>query len=381
MLKLRIDLGPAAKENVSGVGQYTKRLAEALGASRDIEVTGFYFDWQRKHAEPQIDIKYASINFPQRIYAKLHQMGIRRAFDRKMDQVDATIFPNFVTWPTKKSTLRITTVHDLTYRFFPETVEKKNLKYLKKVVPQTIKKADLILTVSDTVKQEMMQEFNITNDRILTLPVPPNQTFLNFKPSDKPLAPSLKITTKYFLLFVGNFEPRKNLNVLVQAYLLLPEKVRQECSLVIAGAKGWENNDTQNLIDEAVDNGEDIIQTGNLEQAQIAQLMSEATALVMPSVYEGYGMPVTEAMAVETPVIASDIPVLHESSGEAALFFDHKSPEDLARKIAQLICQPELRAKLVKAGTEHLKTLSWQDNVNKLVAKINQLLEAKATKN
>lgn len=381
MLKLRIDLGPAAKAEVSGVGQYTKRLAEALNTNEDVEITGFYFDWQQRHPEPQVDIKHASINFPQRIYAKLHQLGFRRAFDRKMDPVDATIFPNFVTWPTKKSTLRITTIHDLTYRFFPKTVEKKNLVYLKKVVPQTIKKADLILTVSDTVKQEIMQEFNITNDRILTLPVPPNQTFLSFKPNKESLAPSLKITTKYFLLFVGNFEPRKNLTTLVKAYLTLPDKVREECSLVIAGAKGWENNDTQNLVDESIDNGENIIQTGSLEQKQIAQLMSEATALVMPSVYEGYGMPVTEAMAVKTPVIASDIPVLHESSGEAALFFDPNSPEDLAKKIAQLVCQPELRIRLVQAGTEHLKTLSWQNNADKLITKINQLLETKSTKN
>lgn len=244
-----------------------------------------------------------------------------------------------------------------------------------------MKQADLVLTVSETVKQEIMQEFGVPNERILTLPVPPNQTFLKFKPSDKHLAPSLKITTKCFLLFVGNFEPRKNLTVLVKAYLLLPEKVRKECSLVIAGTKGWENNDTQNLIDEAVDNGENIIQTGNLEQTQIAQLMSEATALVMPSIYEGYGMPVTEAMAVKTPVIASDIPVLHESSGEAALFFDPKSPADLAKKIAKLVCQPKLRNKLIQAGTAHLQTLSWQNNVDKLINKINQLLESRLNKN
>lgn len=381
MLKLRIDLGPAAKANVSGVGQYTKRLAEALNDSDNIEITGFYFDWQRHHPKPDIKISYASINFPQRIYAKLHQFGIKRAFDRKMDQVDATIFPNFVTWPTKKSTLKITTIHDLTYRYFPDTVEKKNLAYLKKVVPQTLKKADLILTVSNTVKSEIMDEFNIDEDRILTLPAPPNDTFLKFKPSNKPLAPSLKINTKYFLLFVGNFEPRKNLTTLVKAYLLLPEKVRQECSLVITGASGWENNDTQALIDTAINDGENIIQTGSLEQQQIAQLMGEATALIMPSIYEGYGMPVTEAMAVKTPVIVADIPVLHESSGEAALFFDPKSPEDLAKKIAQLVTRPELRAKLVESGTAHLTTLSWQDNITKLINKINLLLESKPTKN
>jgi len=73
--------------------------------------------------------------------------------------------------------------------------------------------------------------------------------------------------------------------------------------------------------------------------------------------------------------------VLHESSGEAALFFDPKSPEDLAKKIAQLVTRPELRAKLVESGTAHLTTLSWQNNVTKLIDKINLLLESKPTKN
>lgn len=376
MLNLRIELNPLAEPHVSGVGQYTKRLAEALHAHPETKVTGFYFDPVDKRPVPDTKTPYLALRVSQRIYAKLTKFGIYLPFDTKLPRVDATIFPNFMTWPTRKSQLKITTIHDLTYLRFPETVEPKNLAFLRKQVPRTLKKADLILTVSETIKQEILNEFDIPSDKILALPIPPSQTFAEFKPSKKALAPSLKISTKYFILFVGNFEPRKNLSVLVQAYLLLPEKVRQKCSLVIAGAKGWKNNETQNKIDEAVDNGENIIQTGNLSQTQVAQLMSEATALVMPSIYEGYGMPVSEAMAVKTPVICSDIPVLHESSGESALFFDPNSPKQLAKCIAKLILDKKLRQKLILAGTKHISKLSWSENANKLVQKIEQILES-----
>lgn len=377
MLKLRIDLGPAAKTNVSGVGQYTKRLAEALNANPGVEITGFYFDWQCRYPKPKVKIRYASINFPKKVYTRLHKLGFKFAFDRKMDQVDATIFPNFATWPTKKSTLRITTIHDLTYLRFPKTVEKKNLAYLKKIVPKTLKQANLILTVSETVKQEIMQEFGVANERILTLPVPPDQTFLGFKPSPEPLAPTLKITTKYFLLFVGNFEPRKNLAVLVKAFLKLPAQAREKLSLVIAGGRGWENDKVQILIDHAVDNGENIVQTGNLDQEQIAQLMHESLCLVMPSLYEGFGMPIVEAMALAKPIIAADIPVLHETSQEIALFFKTKSAKSLAEAIIKLCKNPSLQKRLGEKGQAYAHSLSWAANAEAIFQKINQLLEQK----
>lgn len=377
MLNLRIDINPLADKAISGVGQYTKRLAEALNAHPEINLAGFYFDPHGHRPRPDTRISFRRLNISQRLYAKLLKFGWNKSFDRKMDQADATIFPNFVTWPTKKSTLKITTIHDLTYLRFPETVEAKNLKFLQKIVPQTIKRADLILTVSQSVKQELLQNFNLSNDKVLALPIPPGQTFTKFQPKTTALAPKLNINTKKFLLFVGNFEPRKNLAILVKAFLKLPAQAREKLSLVIAGGCGWENDKVQILIDHAVDNGENIVQTGNLDQEQIAQLVHESLCLVMPSLYEGFGMPIVEAMALAKPIIAADIPVLHETSQEIALFFKTKSAKSLAEAIIKLCKNPSLQKRLGEKGQAYAHSLSWAANAEAIFQKINQLLEQK----
>ena len=377
MLNLRIEINPLADKAISGVGQYTKRLAEALNQHSDINLTGFYFDPRGTRPQPKTKINFKRLTISQKILAKLVMLGFRPPFDRKLPQVDATFFPNFVTWPSKKSTLKITTIHDLTYLRFPKTVEAKNLAFLKKIVPQTIKRADLILTVSQTIKQELLETFSVNSDRVLALPIPPSATFVKFQPAKQLLAPQLNIPTKNFLLFVGNFEPRKNLQILVKGFLQLPTKVRQNLSLVIAGSRGWSNNTTQKLIDEAVDNGENIIQTGNLSQEQVAQLMFESFCLVMPSIYEGFGMPIIEAMSVGKTIIAADIPVLHETANETALFFNPHSSKDLAKTIAKLIKNPSLRHELAKKGQAYANSLSWTDNAQKIYEKVNQLLAQK----
>lgn len=374
MLKIRIEVGSLAEPSVSGVGQYSKRLAEALNRHENVSATGFYFDLFNRRPKPQVDLPVKKLPMFQKVYSTLFKNGVKVPYDCFLPKVDATIFPNFATWPTRKSTLKITTIHDLTYLQFPETVEPKNLKFLQKIVPESIKEADLILNVSNSIKKEIVEIFPEARDKILALPIPPSETFSNFKSNHQPLAPSLGVKTPSFYLFVGNFEPRKNLGVLVKAYLKLNDELKSSHSLVIAGSKGWSNDSVQIEINEAIKNGANIIQTGNLTQTEIAQLMSEATCLVMPSLYEGFGMPIVEAMAVKCPVVASNIPVLRETANNIALFFDPNSPESLAKSLSEISNNHATRRSLARRGKEYVNGLSWDKNAKIIVDKINQLL-------
>lgn len=374
-LKLRINLDPAAEEFLSGVGNYTVRLAEALNQASDCQIDGFYFNFNKRRSTPKLtNFKIKSINFPLKIYAKLDSFGLRFPCDLGLHPVDATIFPNFANWKTHNSRLTCTTVHDLTFLYFPETMDPKNLAHLQRVVPRALNQSDLILTVSNTVKQEIIQEFKISANKIIAMPIPASATFANFNPKiDRQPLPKI-ITTPKIITFVGNFEPRKNLKTLVEAYLQLPPAIQAEYGLAIAGSAGWGSQDVQDLIDQAKQDGKAIFQLGNLSQPEVASLISQSSVFVMPSLYEGFGMPVIEAMMLETPVVAADIPILHETAAENALFFDPKSAGDLAAKIEQLLGQTDLRQKLVRAGKTYAASLSWQDNAQKLLAAIKAQL-------
>ena len=300
---------------------------------------------------------------------------MRFPFDLFLKPVDVTFFPNFATWRTAKSKLSITTVHDLTYLYFPELVEAKNLAHLRRVVPRTLKHADLILTVSQAVKNEIIKEFHINPDKILALPIPVSDLFRNFNPKTTTTQLPAELQNQKYISFVGNFEPRKNLPTLIQAYLQLPKTLRQDYKLVIAGSQSWSNQQAQALIDGANQNQPTILQLSGLSDEEIANLLHHSSLHILPSLYEGFGMPIVEAMTVNTPVIASDIPVLHESSGGSAVYFNPHSASDLSQKISQVLTDASLQQRLINQGKIFADSLSWHDNADKIHRAVTQLLQ------
>lgn len=377
MYKVRLELSTLASKYRSGVAQYTQLLADALSKSKELEVYGHYFDFLGRQPKPGTTIPYKNIAsnklIPLRIYAKAQSHRLAPAFDVHLKPVDLTIFPNFATWPSVKSGLVATVVHDLTYIHFPEVVEKNNLAHLRRVVPRSIKKADFIITVSESVKSELMKEFNLDPSRCVVTPIPPVETFF----VDATHATIEAVKEKYglnsdkeYIYFIGNLEPRKNLKTLIEAYQLLPKEIKDKYSLVLAGGKGWKTESTQQAIDIAVSAGEDIKHIGFIDQKDSPALFQGASLFVMPSLYEGFGMPILEAMAGGTPVVASDIPVLKEVGANYATYADPLSPQSFADAIQTALQQPKpSRAKL----QENVRRYSWEENVNKIIKKAESL--------
>lgn len=367
-MKIRIEISSLATPSISGVGHYVKRLTEALDKAPDTDVRAAYFNFMNRQITPDITLKRQlekNSLFPLRAYAKLQSFGVALPFDIFKPSVDLTIFPNFATWPTVRSKLRATAVHDLTYLYYPELVEEKNLAHLRRVVPRSIKKADFIVTVSEAVKAELVKEFSLDPERCVATPVPPEDIF--YKTSGNEVHKKYSIPTKKYIYFIGNLEPRKNLPTLVAAYRQLPQKMKDEYSLVLAGGKGWKTEKSQQSIDDARAAGEKVIHIGYVDQADSPALFQKASLFVMPSLYEGFGMPVLEAMVSKTPVVASDIPVLREAGGDAALYAQSKDPVDFRNKIESVLSSPELSDDLNKRAIGQLKKFSWKDNAAKII--------------
>lgn len=369
-MKIRVELSPLASQHRSGVAHYTKLLFEALSKTRTIEVYGHYFDFLNR--QPKTDLPITgriSSNklLPLRVYAKLQSFNSAPVFDAFLKKVDLTIFPNFATWPSVKSKVIATVVHDLTYLYFPEAVEEKNLAHLHRVVPRTIKKADFIITVSESVKAEIVKEFNISAEKCIVTPIPPHTSFLNdINQSQMDTVKekySIPLDKKY-IYFIGNLEPRKNLKTLIEAYCLLPKEIKDEYYLVLAGGKGWKTKTTQAALDAAVEAGENIKHLGFIDQEDSPALYQGASLFAFPSLYEGFGMPIMEAMASGTPVIASDIPVLREVGGNYATYANPLDPESFRDAIVAALRTPTpSREKLQK----NISRYSWENNVKNII--------------
>ena len=371
-MKVRIEISPLASKHRSGVAQYTKLLTEALVRS-NATVHGHFFNFLNRQPNPDIDLSVNEANhsFPLRIYAKLQSYNIAPPFDIALPKVDLTIFANFATWPTIKSHKIATVIHDLTYLYFPEVVEEKNLAHLRRVVPRSIRKASFIITVSESVKAELIKEFNLDPSRCIVTPIPPDESFFQQVSSDTIQLVKEKYalnTEKKYLYFIGNFEPRKNLKTLIEAYRLLPQSVKDEYALVLAGGKGWKTESTQRALTEAQDVGEDITHLGFIDQADSPALYQGASIFVMPSLYEGFGIPVLEAMASGTPVIAADIPVLREVGANIASYADPHSPRSFADAIIAAINTPIASREEFQ---KNVRRYSWTHNIKSIIDAIN----------
>lgn len=172
-----------------------------------------------------------------------------------------------------------------------------------------------------------------------------------------------KTNTKYqipdtkYIIFVGTIQPRKNIDILLEAFMSLRQKEPyKNLKLVLAGSPGWM---AENII-EKIKNTPGVVMTGIFDTQDLPALMSGAEILVLPSLYEGFGLPVLEAMACGTPVIAADNSSLREVAGDAGIFFDPYLSENLADSLIKILENDKLRDVLREKGLERVKNFSWE---------------------
>ncbi len=362
-MKVRVEISSMATKNPSGVANYTKMLVESLDANASIETHACYFNFLNRQLEPQVTLKRPLEKnnlVPLRVYAKLQSYNFAPPFDVFLPKVDLTIFTNFATWPSVKSRFRATVIHDLTYIYYPELIEAKNLPHLRRIVPRTVKQADFIITISEAVKAEIVKEFSISPEKCIVTTIPPDPKFL--EKNDNEIHKKYKIPTKNFIYFMGTLEPRKDLPTLIEAYCKLPVAIKARYCLVLAGGNGWMTEASRQAIESAQQAGEKVTHVGFVDSDDASAFYQKASMFVMPSTYEGFGMPILESMASGCPVIASDIPVLREVGGNAALYASVGNSDSFCQVIQKLIANPNLQAELIKKGSKRLNDFSPEKN-------------------
>lgn len=288
-------------------------------------------------------------------------------------KADITMFFNYVI-PPGVAGKKITIVHDMAYKAYPETVRKKTRNMLNIALKKSLKRADKIITVSEFSKQEIMKYLNIEKDKIVVMP---NGIDFSIYHSNYKKEEIIKTTNKYnidgpYLLYVGTLEPRKNIERLIEAYGLLKDKIADIPKLVIAGRKGWMYESIFETV-KLLHLENSIVFTGYIDAEDTPILMKGAELFLFPSLYEGFGMPPIEAMACGTPVIVSNTASLPEVVGDAGILVDPFSVESIRDGMELLLKNESIRTELSFKGMERAKLYTWDRSVRILQRVFDEL--------
>lgn len=363
----------------SGIGHYTLELLRAidrhLDTDKSISCSLFIYFKQINKARSFgfKNIKLIRSPFPLRISNGLKTHNIQFPLDIFFGR-GIYVFPNYSSWPLLFSKSAIF-IYDISYEKYPEFAEPRNQVFLSNQVKKSAKRADMIATISESSKRDISDFYNIDKKNIDVF-YPAVDKNIYYRKSHEEIN---RVKEKYsikgdYILFVGNIEPRKNLKNLLLAYEKLPTKISDNNSLLIVGAKGWQNkeiNDTVNRLKQS----NKLVQfpSNYVSDQDLPALYSGAKIFVYPSIYEGFGIPPIEAMACGTPVISADNSSLPEAVGDAAITVDANSINDLSNAMSQLIKDKDMQTSLIKKGYKQINKFSWDDSAKKIIDLLKEL--------
>lgn len=372
-MRIGIDYTAAVRQ-VAGIGRYTRGLIRAL-AELDHETPYVLFSAGRDADARPWPANFATRSMPlsdRHLSIIWQRLRLPLPIEWLTGALDLFHSPDFVLPPVRHART-VLTVHDLSFLRYPECFSPPLLRYLLSAVPRSVERADLVLADSE----------NTRDDLIELLGVPPERIRVVYAGVEPEFAPSLQaeieaVRERYsiqrpYLLGVGTLQPRKNFRRLIEAYHLLRQERSIPHQLVIAGGRGW----LYEPILEAIESHglqEDVRLIGFVDDTDLPALYTGADLFAFPSLYEGFGIPVLEAMACGTPVVAADASSLPEVAGEAALLVSPTDIEALAEALWLGLDDSELRETLRARGWEQCRRFTWSASAQQLLASYTDLI-------
>lgn len=381
-MKILVDGTPILREK-SGVGFYTQRLLEAALAIDHVnEYTVYGLTYRLPNPlpveAPNVRYRLARV-VPRHVFNLLHR-EVRCAPPVDVlarTRPDLVFFTNFAVFPLLSKAKTVVVVYDVAFRHYPEYFTPRHRRFLFRFVPQALERASAIVTISEFTKLELQRLYGVDADRITVVPCAVDPA--RFRPLDSATIDAVR--SKYglpvgYVLSVGTLEPRKNQVRLLQAHGKLPEALRRSHPLVLVGGQGWQDTEILGALEQATRAGVPVMRLGYVAEEDLPALYGGASLLAFPSLYEGFGLPVLEAMGCGTPVVTSDRSSLPEVAGDAALLIDPTDVDALAGGLERLLSEPDLVASLVSRGQERVASYSWNASARRLLELFDTLVPA-----
>ena len=361
MAQLAVTLGiDALSPLLSGIGRYSWELATGLRGRREIDRITYYAR-SRVIADPRVLLESDEPPAIRRRFGRLQARVERRRL-----RSDLFHGPNFFLPPFVER--GIITVHDLSVLRFPESHPAARLREYAMHFESSLARAAHIITVSDTVRQEVIDLLDVPTDRVTTVY---NGVSENFRPHDEQRLRTILamwgLRPGEYGLSVATFEPRKKLVELVAAWRALPGELRSRFPLVLAGAPGWQDGPITAAIERGVSEGW-IRNLGFVAERFLAPLYAGARLFAYPSSYEGFGLPPMEAMASGVPTLVANRSCLPEVTGGAAMLVDPDDHDAFAEGLQRALLDEAWRARASTLGLARAGQFTWRRTIDETIA-------------
>lgn len=366
------------KYPLTGIGRYAFELAKQLQERKNVSLTFLHGTKTRDSLAVASESAQSVQSLKRKLQRSKTLSEIYRLTFPVMKMIALRDFknhifhsPNYYLPPRVKHC--VATFHDLSVFHWPQFHPAGRVHLMQKELRNTVSRASMLITDSYYTKNELMDFFGIEDNKIAVAPLACNE---HFHPRDE--AETQQVLEKYnlkwrrFFLYTGTIEPRKNILTLLQAYDRLPAQEKSAFPLVISGYKGWENEQLFKLFNKGEREGW-LKYLGFVPGKDLPFLFSAATSFVFPSIYEGFGLPVLEAMASGTPVICSNATSLPEVAGDAALMHEPQDVHALTNYIQMMIENADEKSRMIDTGLARAREFSWSLCADKTIEAYEQV--------
>lgn len=369
---------------LTGIGQYTLRLARGLRAHPAIKETRFYSAYRWIEDPEQVLAANRPIARIRRwtpfkpLALNIYSAVRSQAFFWQTRALKQYILhsPNYILLPFDGPA--VATIHDLSYLHYPQHHPRERILFMERHMPRTLAQAAAIICDSEFIRQEIITILGVPADKVTAVALGVDPAFHPRDPATlQPVLARYHLDGLSYLLAVSTLEPRKNLPRLLMAYARLPEALRARHPLALVGAKGWLNAELERHLAPLERTGQ-LRRLGYVPQDDLNALYAGAHAFAYPSLYEGFGLPLLEAMASGVPALSSDRSSLPEVAGDAALLVDPEDIDALTAGLERLLDDGGWRRSARDRGLEQARHFSWQRCVEKTVGVYQRLLEEPA---
>jgi len=333
-----------------GVGGTEIYLRQLLAALAELDQVNEYFVFTNLETQAELVPKQANFHWkPQAVHARFRPARILweqvvLPFEAARYRLDVLFNPGF-TAPIFLPCREVTVFHDLQHKRHPEHFRWFDLPFWRFLLWAAAHRSHRLIAVSEATRSDLLHFYRIPKERVTVVHHGVEPAFSRLD----------RLRTESYLLCVSTLHPHKNLTRLIRAY----GRKRRNFQLILAGLRGFHAEAIEQMVEEMV--LRDCVQiTGWVSREKLHSLYRRAQAFVYPSTFEGFGMPVLEALSAGIPVACSDIPPLREVAGEAALYFDPLNEDDIAAAIERIMTDLPLQEGLAKAGRERSRPFTWE---------------------
>jgi alpha-1,3-rhamnosyl/mannosyltransferase len=366
----------------TGVAAYTRNLARELSATGEVDAAYFYsLNWSRALRDSSLPGIGAGRSILKKIVPNPYEVGrfvqqVRFQLGIWRYRPDLYHDPNYLAFRFDGPT--VITVHDLSVVRYPETHPVERVKLMNKHLLHSIERASQIIVDSQFVKDEVIEHFGVPANKVHAILLGVGSEYSPRSHATlMPVLAKFSLQPRSYIFAVGTLEPRKNLIQALDAFADLPAAIRARYPLIIAGMKGWLTEDLNRRLSKYEESGE-VRWLGYVAKDDLPLLYSGARMLVYPSLYEGFGLPVLEAMASGVPVITSNRASLPEVAGQAGITVDPEDRRALTEAMLLLIEDTSEAERRIRSGLEHAARFTWDACAQQTLAVYRLALEGAA---